>query len=434
MQTTTSRPASGNSAPADIAAELSPQHRAAILTAQSHPEFMLTAHGNTLRALERKGLCTGVFSCIDGSVANLTELGNAVFANLLAEVTKQPETPHQGADEPLFGLRVTDQVDHDAGALFGVEADMPTDEQPVETPAATSEHFAKYVQASESRTIGNWLDAITSDIRSNPAEHDTERNRQDVAYVMNVLHGRALALNEQRAERVRALPARNRDLPVLTIQELNRTYTDLVERLADYSGIHEERLRERLVAVMDELHGRALAEERRRQTVRNVLARQDDITLSRELGAQTDRPTWQRREILNALHTRALREQPKPRRNATITDNARAVADFIDTHHDLGEVCSLDSQAMGAPLVKMQLGSRNQRHAAATLLAWFYRLDNANVTRTVYKGSVHVEVTGNVDGVPVAVFTGFAPAAASAALKNQPTVHTLRAMQIAGVR
>ncbi|ALG06816.1 hypothetical protein [Kibdelosporangium phytohabitans] len=63
---------------------------------------------------------------------------------------------------------------------------------------------------------------------------------------------------EQRMERVRALPARFRDLPVLTVQELNRTYADLVERLADYSGIHEDRLQERLVAVMDELQTRAL--------------------------------------------------------------------------------------------------------------------------------------------------------------------------------
>jgi hypothetical protein len=52
----------------------------------------------------------------------------------------------------------------------------------------------------------------------------------------------------------------NNDLPVLTVRELNRVYVELRERLADYDGIHVERLHARLQAAYDELHGRALAE------------------------------------------------------------------------------------------------------------------------------------------------------------------------------
>lgn len=57
---------------------------------------------------------------------------------------------------------------------------------------------------------------------------------------------------------------------------------------------------------LDQLHEDALAEEKRHQVIRNHMGRQDDITLSTTLGAQVGRPTWQRREILNALHDRAL--------------------------------------------------------------------------------------------------------------------------------
>lgn len=48
------------------------------------------------------------------------------------------------------------------------------------------------------------------------------------------------------------------DLPVLTIAELNRAYEDLTFRLADYSGVYGDALHNRLQAVMDELHARAI--------------------------------------------------------------------------------------------------------------------------------------------------------------------------------
>lgn len=53
----------------------------------------------------------------------------------------------------------------------------------------------------------------------------------------------------------------NTDLPVLTVAELNRAYEDLALRLADYDGVHGDRLSARLVAIVDELHTRAGRED-----------------------------------------------------------------------------------------------------------------------------------------------------------------------------
>lgn len=49
----------------------------------------------------------------------------------------------------------------------------------------------------------------------------------------------------------------NNDLPVLTVRALNSVYAELVERLADYNGIHGDALHARLDAVYTELHIRA---------------------------------------------------------------------------------------------------------------------------------------------------------------------------------
>lgn len=49
----------------------------------------------------------------------------------------------------------------------------------------------------------------------------------------------------------------NNDLPVLTVRALNSVYAELVERLADYNGIHADALHTRLDAVYTELHTRA---------------------------------------------------------------------------------------------------------------------------------------------------------------------------------
>ncbi|WP_020658378.1 hypothetical protein [Amycolatopsis benzoatilytica] len=49
----------------------------------------------------------------------------------------------------------------------------------------------------------------------------------------------------------------NNDLPALTVAALNRAYEDLALRLADYDGVHGDRLSARLVAIVDELHTRA---------------------------------------------------------------------------------------------------------------------------------------------------------------------------------
>ncbi|MEA5366081.1 hypothetical protein VA596_41595 [Amycolatopsis sp., V23-08] len=49
----------------------------------------------------------------------------------------------------------------------------------------------------------------------------------------------------------------NNDLPALTIAELNRAFEDLTGALADYTGIHGDRLHTRLQAIVDQLHARA---------------------------------------------------------------------------------------------------------------------------------------------------------------------------------
>ncbi|MBP2331260.1 hypothetical protein JOF56_011645 [Kibdelosporangium banguiense] len=121
-------------------------------------------------------------------------------------------------------------------------------------------------------------------------------------------------------------------------------------------------------------------------------------------------------------------EQPKPRRNTTITDQARAIADFIDAHPELGELFTLDSRTNE---VRAQV-TGNRR--ADALLAWFYRLDNAALSRTVHESATHIQVTGKFAGINLYVYTGFFTEQAVAALVDEPTVHTLRQLQIANAR
>src|SRR4051812_34211120 len=49
----------------------------------------------------------------------------------------------------------------------------------------------------------------------------------------------------------------NTDLPVITVAELNRAYEDLRDCLADYNGVHGDRMAARLQAIVDQLHTRA---------------------------------------------------------------------------------------------------------------------------------------------------------------------------------
>ncbi|ONI73114.1 hypothetical protein ALI144C_45015 [Actinosynnema sp. ALI-1.44] len=118
----------------------------------------------------------------------------------------------------------------------------------------------------------------------------------------------------QRVERVCALPARNRDVPVLTAQELNRVCADLVERLADYSGIHEESLRKRLVAVLDQLHTHALLAHLIRSMdfdrwhgarLLGVLVDEADDDVLRCFGGAT------REALLDNLHRMALADEQR---------------------------------------------------------------------------------------------------------------------------
>lgn len=121
------------------------------------------------------------------------------------------------------------------------------------------------------------------------------------------------------------------------------------------------------------------------------------------------------------------------RRNATVTDRARMLADYIDAHPDLGEVCTLTISPYDKPDAGAQVQVTGARVAAA-LLAWFYRLDSASIDRSEYEGRTHVNVTGHLNGVSVVVYTGFYSSYAIAALKPEPTVHTLRALQVGGLR
>jgi hypothetical protein len=59
----------------------------------------------------------------------------------------------------------------------------------------------------------------------------------------------------------------NTDLPVLTVQELNRVYHELVERLADYDGIHADALHIRLGLTLVELYKRAQREDAERALI-----------------------------------------------------------------------------------------------------------------------------------------------------------------------
>jgi hypothetical protein len=70
----------------------------------------------------------------------------------------------------------------------------------------------------------------------------------------------------------------NTDLPVLTVAELNRAYDDLIALLADYNGVHGDRLHVRLAAMVDELHGRAIAED-----IERGIAHLDDDALALSL-------------------------------------------------------------------------------------------------------------------------------------------------------
>ena len=65
----------------------------------------------------------------------------------------------------------------------------------------------------------------------------------------------------------------NSDLPALTVPELNRAYEDLVGVLADYNGIHGDRLHARLQAIRDQLRARALMEDVARGLTDEKLAR-----------------------------------------------------------------------------------------------------------------------------------------------------------------
>ena len=77
---------------------------------------------------------------------------------------------------------------------------------------------------------------------------------------LDELHERAL--NEDRLRTVRL----NLDLPGMTVQELNKVRFELVRRLSDYDGVNGDRLHARLGAAVDELHARALEEDRHRSS------------------------------------------------------------------------------------------------------------------------------------------------------------------------
>jgi hypothetical protein len=116
----------------------------------------------------------------------------------------------------------------------------------------------------------------------------------------------------------------NTDLPVITVAELNRAYEDLVAKLADYNGVYGDCLHARLAAMVDEIHGRALAENIRREQEpdrRNFITRHTIEQLNgfeeeeRELvesdtlrGVARERAAWRRQLVLDELHGRALTE------------------------------------------------------------------------------------------------------------------------------
>lgn len=71
--------------PEVLLASLNEKQRAAVLSEVPNGRpYAITANGNTLRALERKGLCTGIIAYRDGTVADLTPLGCAVFTLMTA--------------------------------------------------------------------------------------------------------------------------------------------------------------------------------------------------------------------------------------------------------------------------------------------------------------------------------------------------------------